>query len=147
MDYLPYLDQDCKDDELSEYSLPNSRPSCITSASKCENIIQVTTNMKINCDYLYASCDTKSLNSINNLIYTYSPKKSPNDHYIVCGNALGLDLARFEPGEIQNIQSPKKEYKIEFWFLTQSYVNNHFSSLVVEWTNFVKIEITYNNLK
>ena len=80
IDYLPYLDQKCKDDELSEYQLDNIPPVCAPSASKCENIEQVTTNMLINCDYLYASCDTKSLNSINNLIYTYSPKNSPNDH-------------------------------------------------------------------
>ena len=145
IDYLSYLDQNCKDNELSEYQLPNVPPICIPSASKCENIEQVTTNMLINCDYLYATCDTKSLNSINNLIYTYSPNNSPNDHYIICGNALGLDLARFEPGEVKNIKSPTKEFKMEFWFLSQSYVNNHFSSITLEWTNHLMIEVFFNN--
>ena len=144
-DYLPYLDQKCEDDELSEYQLANIPPICVPSPSKCENINQVTTNMMTNCDYLYATCDTKSLNSINNLIYTYSPRSSTNDHYIVCGNALGLDLARFEPGEIKNIKSPTKEFKMEFWFLSQSYVNNHFNSIEIEWTNHIKIEVFYNN--
>ena len=100
--------------------------------------------MLTNCDYLYATCDTKSLNSINNLIYSYSPKNSPNDHYIICGNAHGLDLARFEPGEIKNITSPTNEFKIEFWFLSQSYVNNHFNSIIMEWTDHIKIEVFYN---
>ena len=146
IDYLPYLDQKCKDNELSGYQLPNVEPLCIPSASKCENIEQVTINMLSNCDYLYASCDTKSLNSINNLIYTYSPKNSPEDKYIICGNALGLDLARFEPGEVQNIKSPVEEFKMEFWFLSQSYVNNHFNSIIVEWTDHIKIEVFYNSI-
>ena len=124
IDYLPYLDQKCKDDELSEYKLANVEPVCVPSASKCENIEQVTINMISNCDYLYATCDTKSLNSINNLIYKYSPNNSPDNKYIICGNALGLDLARFEPGIIGNISSPTTEFKMEFWFLSQSYVNN-----------------------
>ena len=145
IDYLPYLDQKCKDNELSEYQLANTPPLCNPLASKCENIEQVTMNMIINCDYLYASCDTKSLNSINNLIYTYSPKNAPNDHYIICGNALGLDLARFEPNEVTNIKSPTKEFKMEFWFLSQSYLSNHFDSIVVEWTNHIKIEVYFNN--
>ena len=143
-DYLPYLDQKCKDDEFVNFQTSNLPSTCIPSASKCENIEQVTINMLTNCDYLYATCDTKSLNSINNLIYSYSPKNSPNDHYIICGNAHGLDLARFEPGEIKNITSPTNEFKIEFWFLSQSYVNNHFNSIIMEWTDHIKIEVFYN---
>ena len=143
-DYLPFLDQKCKDDEFVQFQTTNLPATCVKSASKCENIVQVTMNMLINCDYLYATCDTKSLNSINNLIYTYTPKNAQNDHYIVCGNALGLDLARFEPGEINNIMSPTNEFKMEFWFLSQSYVNNHFKSIVMEWTNHIKIEVFYN---
>ena len=46
--------------------------------------------MTTNCDYLYATCDTKSTNSINNLIFTYTPKNT--DTYIICGNANRLDL-------------------------------------------------------
>ena len=145
VDYLPYLDQNCKDSELSLYQLPNIEPICVANASKCDNIEQVTVNMLTNCDYLYASCDTKSLNSINNLIYTYSPNNFPDEHYIICGNALGLDLARFEPGEIYNIKSPKDEFKMEFWFLSQSYINNHFNSITIEWVNYIKIEVYYNN--
>ena len=146
VDYLPYLDQNCKDSELSLYQLPNIEPICVANASKCDNIEQVTVNMLTNCDYLYASCDTKSLNSINNLIYTYTPKNSLNDKYIICGNALGLDLARFEPGTIKNIASPTNEFKMEFWFLSQSYVDNHFNSIIVEWTDHIKIEVFYNNI-
>ena len=143
-DYLPYLDQKCKDDELVKFQTSNLPAACVSSASKCENIEQVTINMLANCDYLYATCDTKSLNSINNLIYTYSPKNSPDDKYIICGNAHGLDLARFEPGEINNIISPTKEFKMEFWYLSQSYVNNHFESIILEWTNHIKIEVFFN---
>ena len=143
-DYLPYLDQKCKDNELVKFQTSNLPATCINSASKCENIEQVTMNMLSNCDYLYATCDTKSLNSINNLIYTYSPKNAPKDNYIVCGNANGLDLARFEPGEIKNITSPTDEFKMEFWFLSQSYVGNHFKSIVMEWTDHIKIEVFYN---
>ena len=144
-DYLPYLDQKCKDDELVQFQTSNLPAACITSASKCENIEQVTLNMLSNCDYLYATCDTKSLNSINNLIYSYTPKNTPNDFYIICGNAHGLDLARFEPGEIKNITSPTKEFKMEFWFLSQSYVDNHFKSITLEWTDHIKIEVFYNS--
>ena len=143
-DYLPYLDQKCKDDELVQFQTSNLPAKCVESASKCENIEQVTTNMISNCDYLYASCDTKSLNSINNLIYTYSPKNFPDDNYIVCGDSHGLDLARFEPGEVRNISSPINEFKMEFWYLSQSYVNNNFQSIVIEWTNHIKIEVYYN---
>ena len=143
-DYLTYLDQKCKDDELVQFQTSNLPAACISSASKCENIEQVTMNMLSNCDYLYATCDTKSLNSINNLIYSYSPKNSPKDHYIICGNALGLDLARFEQGIINNIISPTDEFKMEFWFLSQSYVNNHFKSIEMEWTDHIKIEVFYN---
>ena len=144
-DYLTYLDQKCKDDELVQFQKSNLPASCVSSASKCENIEQVTINMLSNCDYLYATCDTKSLNSINNLIYKYTPKNSKNDNYIICGNALGLDLARFEPGEINNITSPTNEFKLEFWFLSQSYVNNNFKSIVMEWTDHIKIEVFFNN--
>ena len=105
-DYLPYLDQKCKDDELVQFQTANLPAACTPSPSKCENIEQVTINMVSNCDYLYATCDTKSLNSINNLIYTFTPKNNKNAKYIVCGNSLGLDLARFEPGIIGNISSP-----------------------------------------
>jgi hypothetical protein len=143
-DYLPYLDQKCKDDDLVQFQMPNLQAACITSASKCENIEQVTSNMLSNCDYLYATCDTKSLNSINNLIYSYTPKNKPDDHYIICGNAHGLDLARFEPGEINNITSPTKEFKMEFWFLSQSYVDNHFNSITLDWLDHIKIEVFYN---
>ena len=143
-DYLPYNDQKCKDDELVEFTTSTLPPSCVVSASKCENIVQVTKNMLSNCDYLYASCDTKSTNSINNLIYTYSPKNKPDDKYIVCGNANGLDLARFEPAIIPNIESPTDEFKIEFWFLSQSYVDNHFRSMSVEWKDHIKIEVFFN---
>jgi hypothetical protein len=34
---------------------------------------------------------------------------------------------------------------MEFWFLSQSYVNNHFKSITIEWTNHNKIEVYYNN--
>ena len=143
-DYLPYIDQKCKDNEFVEFTTPNLPPSCVISASKCENIEQVTKNMISNCDYLYASCDTKSSNSINNLIYTYHPKNSPNDNYIVCGDAHGLDLARFEPAIIPKITSPTEEFKMEFWFLSQSYVGNNFKSITIEWKNHIKIEVFYN---
>ena len=85
----------CKDNEFVQFTTSNLPPSCVESASKCENIVQVTTNMKSNCDYLYASCDTKSSNSINNLIYTYSPRNAPNDNYIVCGDAQDLNQQLF----------------------------------------------------
>ena len=143
-DYLPYIDQKCKDDELVEFTNPNLPPLCVSSASKCENIIQVTKNMLSNCDYLYASCDTKSSNSINNLIYTYSPRNIPTDKYIVCGDAHGLDLARFEPAIVPNVASPKEGFKMEFWFLSQSYVGNNFKSITIEWVNHMKIEVFYN---
>ena len=126
-DYLPYIDQKCKDNEFVEYTTTNFPPSCVTSASKCENIEQVTKKMSKNCDYLYASCDTKSTNSINNLIYTYSPPNAPDDKYIICGNAHGLDLARFESAIVPHINSPKEKFKMEFWFLSQSYIDNHFN--------------------
>ena len=145
-DYLPYNDQKCKDDEFVELTTSTLPPGCVISASKCENIVQVTKNMLANCDYLYASCDTKSTNSINNLIYTYSPKNKPEDKYIVCGNSNGLDLARFEPAIIPNITSPTDEFKIEFWFLSQSYVDNHFKSMSVEWKDHIKIEVFFNSV-
>ena len=144
-DYLPFIDQKCKDTELVQFTTSNLPPSCVSSASKCENIVQVTKNMISNCDYLYASCDTKSSNSINNLIYTYTPKNSPNDNYIVCGDAHGLDLARFEPAIIPKITSPTEEFKMEFWFLSQSYVGNNFKSITIEWKNHIKIEVFYNS--
>ena len=144
-DYLPFIDQKCKDNEFVQFTTSNLPPSCVASASKCENIEQVTTNMISNCDYLYASCDTKSSNSINNLIYTHSPRNSPNDNYIVCGDAHGLDLARFEPATVPNITSPIEEFKMEFWFLSQSYVGNNFNSITINWENHIKIEVFYNN--
>ena len=144
-DYLPYLDQKCLDEEFVSFKTSSLPPTCIKYASKCENIEQVTKYMTKDCDYLYASCDTKSLNSIYNLIYTYTPIDFPNNNYIICGNALGLDLARFSPGLIGNITSPTKEFKIEFWYLTQSYINNNFKSLSIEWTDHIKIEVFYNN--
>ena len=143
-DYLPFIDQKCKDDELVEFLTPNLPPSCVISASKCENIVQVIKNMLSNCDYLYATCDTKSSNSINNLIYSYSPRNAPDDKYIVCGNAHGLDLARFEPAIVPNIDSPTEEFKMEFWFLSQSYMHNYFNSITIEWTNHMKIEVFFN---
>ena len=143
-DYLSYIDQKCKDDELVEFTNPNLPPACVISASKCENIVQVTKNMQSNCDYLYASCDTKSSNSINNLIYSYSPRNIPTDKYIVCGDAHGLDLARFEPAVVPNVGSPKEEFKMEFWFLSQSYVGNNFQSITLVWENHMKIEVFYN---
>ena len=142
-DYLTFIDQKCKDNEFVQFTTSNLPPSCVESASKCENIVQVTTNMKSNCDYLYASCDTKSSNSINNLIYTYSPRNAPNDNYIVCGDAHGLDLARFESAIVPNITSPIKEFKMEFWFLSQSYVGNNFNSITINWENHIKIEVFY----
>ena len=33
---------------------------------------------------------------------------------------------------------------MEFWFLSQSYVNNHFKSIEMEWTDHIKIEVFYN---
>ena len=143
-DFLPYLDQKCKDNEYVQFTTSNLPPTCIPSASKCENIEQVTKNMVSNCDYLYASCDTKSSNSINNLIYTYSPKNTPEDNYIVCGDAHGLDLARFEPATIPKITSPTEQFKMEFWFLSQSYVGNNFNSITIEWQDHIKIEVFYN---
>ena len=144
-DYLSFIDQKCKDNEFVQFTTSNLPPSCVESASKCENIVQVTTNMKSNCDYLYASCDTKSSNSINNLIYTYSPRNAPNDNYIVCGDAHGLDLARFESATIPNITSPIEQFKMEFWFLSQSYVGNNFNSISINWENHIKIEVYYNS--
>ena len=60
----------CRENYLVQFQMPNLQAACITSASKYENIEQVTSNMLSNCDYLYATCDTKALNSINNLIYS-----------------------------------------------------------------------------
>ena len=54
-DYLPFLDQKCKDDEFVQFQTTNLPATCVKSASKCENIVQVTMNMLINCDYLYAT--------------------------------------------------------------------------------------------
>jgi len=144
-DYLTYIDQKCKDDEFVEFTNVNLPPSCTASASKCENIVQVVKNMATNCDYLSATCDTKSTNSINNLIYTYSPRNAQSDQYIVCGNAHGLDLARFEQATVPHITSPTEKFKMEFWFLTQSYVGNHFRSITMEWKDHIKIEVYYNS--
>ena len=145
-DYLPYLDQKCKDTEFVDFTTSNLPPACVKSASKCENIVQVTKNMLSNCDYLYATCDTKSSNSINNLIYSYSPRNKDQEKYIVCGDAHGLDLARFEPGTVLNIASPTEEFKMEFWFLSQSYVGNNFKSISIEWKDHIKIEVFYNEV-
>ena len=143
-DYLSYLDQKCSDEELVDFTTPNLPPSCVASASKCENIVQVVKNMASNCDYLSATCDTKSTNSINNLIYTYTPRNGQGD-YIICGNAHGLDLARFEPAVIPHITSPTEQFKMEFWFLSQSYVGNHFNSITIEWKDHIKIEVFFNS--
>ena len=143
-DYLSYLDQKCSDEELVDFTTPNLPPACVISASKCENIVQVVKNMASNCDYLSATCDTKSTNSINNLIYTYTPRNGQGD-YIVCGDAHGLDLARFEPAVIPHITSPTEQFKMEFWFLSQSYVGNHFNSITIEWKDHIKIEVFYNS--
>ena len=34
---------------------------------------------------------------------------------------------------------------MEFWFLTQSYVGNHFRSITMEWKDHIKIEVYYNS--
>lgn len=70
---------------------------------------------------------------------------------IVCGNHNGLDFARYDPDMITNVQSPRSSYKVaenndigfkmEFWFLTQSYYNNNFDNILLLWNKHLKISI------
>ena len=140
-DYITYTDQNCDDLQYVKFNTQNYPPTCFNDASKCENINQVLINM-INCDYLYATCDNWSVNSIKNLIFLY--EKSTYLNYIICGKANGLDIARFKENSIPNIKSPQEKFKMEFWFLTQSYVNNNFRELIINWNNHIKIIITYD---
>ena len=143
-DYITYTDQKCEDNQFVKYNTANYPPTCVDNASKCSDITQVLKRMDTTCDYLIATCDNKSLNSINNLIFSYLD--DTNKKYIICGSANGLDIARFNPGTINNIISPTDEFKMEFWFLTQSYVNNNFQKLTITWTGHIKIIVTYNSL-
>ena len=141
-DYLPYEDQECKDDQfvqISSYYLP---PQCVNSASKCDNIVQ-TIKVMDNCDYLYATCDNISKNSINNLIFAYTPI-STSKKYIICGQSITMDMARYQSGSIPNIQNPTEEFKLEFWFITQSYVDINFGSFTADWSDHIKIKVGYN---
>ncbi len=144
-DYLSLTDQTCDDNQFVQANMQNTPPICVSEVSKCDNIEQVVKVMKDNCDYLYASCDTKSTNSINNLIFTYSPQSAPNDKYIVCGDANGLDLARFKPDTVHGVASPTKEFKMEFWFMQQSYVGINFGSITINWKDHIKIEVGYDH--
>ena len=143
-DYITYTDQKCEDNQFVKYNTANYPPTCVENASKCSDITQVLKRMDTTCDYLVATCDNKSLNSINNLIFSYID--NTNKKYIICGSANGLDIARFNPGTISNIISPTDEFKMEFWFLTQSYVNNNFRKLTITWTGHIKIIITYDSV-
>jgi hypothetical protein len=35
---------------------------------------------------------------------------------------------------------------MEFWFLSQSYVGNHFESITIEWKDHIKIEVFFNSV-
>ena len=140
-DYLTYTDQNCNDLEYVKFNTDNTPPICVEKASNCENINQILLINPV-CDYLYTTCDNWSVNSIKNLIFLY--EKSTNINYIRCGNAFGLDVARFKENSVPNILSPTNEFKMEFWFLSQSYVGNNFEELTINWNNHVKIIASYD---
>ena len=142
-DYLTYTDQNCNDLEFVKLNTDSTPPTCVENASKCENINQIL-SITNNCDYLYTTCDNWSVNSIKNLIFLY--EKSTNINYIRCGNAFGLDVARFKENSVPNILSPINEFKMEFWFLSQSYVGNNFEELSINWDNHLKIIASYDRI-
>ena len=139
-DYLAYTDQDCKDKEYVNFNTEYLPPNCVEGASKCSDIDQIIYST-VSCDYMLASCDNWSVNSIRNLIFLYEIRTK---YYIICGSANGLDIARFKENTVPNILSPVDEFKMEFWFLSQSYVGNNFGELTIHWTGHVKIKVSYD---
>ena len=142
-DYITYTDQNCNDEQFVKYNTENYPPTCVDNPSKCDDITQVIQKMDVTCDYLIATCDNKSINSINNLIFSYITDN--NEKYIICGSANGLEIARFKPNSVHNILSPTDEFKMEFWFLSQSYINNNFGTLEIKWNGHVDIIIQYSS--
>ncbi len=142
-DYLTYTDQNCSDTQLVQITNQYLPPNCIDNASKCENIKQVIKQMSPNCENLYSTCDNLSPNSLNNLIFKVMEEN--NKVYIECGNSLGLDLARFQSKSITGLTNPTDKFKMEFWFLSQSYKPIHFGELEIEWQNHLTIKVSYSD--
>ena len=92
------------------------------------------------CDQKLVSCDNKDMNFIEFLLYL-----DPDNDLIYCGNHNGLDFNRYENAIIPNVNSPKEQFKLEFWYYTQSYVNNiNFDSLIVVWDFHIKLKAYFN---
>ena len=141
-DYLTYTDQNCSDTQLVQITNQYLPPNCIDNASKCENIKQVIKLMSPNCEPLYSTCDNLSPNSLNNLIFKVSNEN--NKVFIECGNSLGLDLARFQSNSINDLTNPTDNFKMEFWFLSQSYIPINFGELEIEWESHLTIKVSFS---
>ncbi len=61
---------------------------------------------------LIATCDNKSIKSINNLIFSYIYRWG----YILCGSENDLEITRFKSNSFHNILSPTNEFKLHFGF-------------------------------
>ena len=143
-DYITYTDQNCNDNEFVKFNTQNLPPSCVADVSKCPGITQLLLQTA-NCEYFYSTCDNWSVNSIKNLIFLY--EKSSSLYYIICGSANGLDIARYKQNSVPNILSPTEQFKMEFWFLSQSYVNNNFREIVIDWEGHIKITANYDPIE
>lgn len=93
------------------------------------------------CTLKYITCDNKDRLDVDYLLYL-----NTEQNYISCGNDNGMDLNRYDTFKIPNIKNTSTQFKLEFWFYTQSYVGNNFLSITVTWDFHLKIKTYYESL-
>lgn len=57
-----------------------------------------------------------------------------------------MDLNRYEDFTIPNITNLNDEFKLEFWYYTQSYVGVNFNKMTITWDFHIKIVPKYNSV-
>lgn len=146
-DYNPFFDYNCGNNNNNCFNVdtndePACRCGCGCASGQCLRVgTGIAPDYQAVCSRLRETCDNRNRDYLGNQIFFTN-----GNSQIQCDNDNGLDFNRYQPGEVFGVNSPQNNssYSIDFWWYSQSYVNENFDTFTITWRYHTRVQMSYN---